>query len=349
MINKPIILIVDDLPINIDLLRDYLKKDYKLIVATRGDQAINLARTKKPDLILLDIMMPDINGYEICKILKEGKETHDIPIFFMTALDSDEDEEKGLSLGAVDYIKKPFRLHIVGGRIKTQIELKKHRDHLESIVKARTDELKHTRKEIIDRLSLASEYRDPETGNHIKRMSYYCEAIAFAYGLDEVLCELILHATPMHDVGKIGIPDSILLKPGKLTKEEFDTMKTHTTIGKNILSGNDSTGKKILPEANWELIKMAQIIAYTHHERWDGFGYPQGLKGEDIPLIGRITALADVFDALTSERPYKKAWPVEDAMEEINKQTGKQFDSKLCEIFNRILPEILEIKSEFSD
>ncbi|MBF0450867.1 MAG: response regulator [Candidatus Magnetomorum sp.] len=343
------LLIVDDIPENIDIIRETLKDDYRMIATTRGEQAFQLACNKQPDLILLDIMMPDINGYEICKMLKANKSTADIPVFFTTALNSEADETKGLSLGAVDYITKPFCMPIVRERIKLQLELKTHRDQLENLVDQRTRELSESQKQIIYRLGLASEYRDPETGMHIKRMSHYCQLLFKCIGYSDKECERILDASPMHDVGKIGIPDSILLKPGKLTKEEFDIMKQHTVIGKRILSGQDATGKTVLPFVDSHLISMAISIAYTHHEKWDGTGYPNQLANTHIPIEGRVSAIADVFDALTSERPYKKAWPVEEALDEMIKLKEKSFEPDLIDAFEKILPEILIIKEQFSD
>ncbi|KPA13431.1 chemotaxis protein CheY [Candidatus Magnetomorum sp. HK-1] len=346
---KHTLLIVDDVPENIDVIRDTLKDDYRMIATTRGEKAFQLACKKKPDLILLDIMMPDVDGYTVCKKLKTDERTSDIPIFFTTALNSEADETKGLSLGAADYITKPFCMPIVRERIRSQLELKEHRDRLEDLVDKRTYELSESQKQIIYRLSLASEYRDPETGSHIKRMSHYCQLLFKHIGRSDKECERILHASPMHDVGKIGIPDSILLKPGKLTNEEFETMKQHTTIGKRILSGQDPSGKEVLPSVDSPLIEMAISIAHTHHEKWDGTGYPNKLRKTDIPIEGRIAALSDVFDALTSERPYKKAWPVEEALEEILKLKEKSFDPDLVKIFEEIFSEILIVKSRFSD
>jgi len=349
MAKKHTLLVVDDMPENIDIIREILKNDYRLIATTKGEQAFKLACSKNPDLILLDIMMPDIDGYTICKTLKADERTKNIPVFFTTALNSEADETKGLSLGAADYITKPFCMPIVRERIKLQLELKRHRDRLEDLVAQRTRELSETQKLVIYLLGLASEYRDTETGMHIKRMSHYCHLIYSRIGRSEKECKRILDASPMHDVGKIGIPDSILLKPGKLTKEEFEIMKQHTVIGKRILSGQDATGKTVFPSVDSPLISMAVSIAHTHHEKWDGTGYPKQLTKEEIPIEGRVAAIADVFDALTSERPYKKPWPVEEAMDEMIKLQGKSFDPDLIDAFVSILPEILAVKAQFTD
>jgi len=349
MLKKQTLLIVDDIPENIDILREVLKDKYRLIATTRGQQAYTIAYEKQPDLILLDIMMPDIDGYAVCKMLKSNIKTKDIPVLFTTALNSEADETKGLSLGAVDYITKPFCMPIVCERIKLQLELKAHRDHLEKLVRQRTHELFETQRQIIFSLGLASEYRDTETGMHIKRMSAYCQLLYKHIGQSEIECERILFASPMHDVGKIGIPDSILLKPGKLTKNQFEIMKHHTTIGKRILSGQDANGKTVSPMVDIPLIQMAVSIAYTHHEKWDGTGYPNQLSFTDIPLAGRVAALADVFDALTSERPYKKAWSPENALNEIIQCKGKHFDPDLVDAFVHIFSDVLEIKDLFSE
>jgi len=349
MTKKHTLLIVDDIPKNIDILREVLKDTYRLIATTRGQQAFKLACEKQPDLILLDIMMPDIDGYTVCKMLKAEERTKNIPVFFTTALDSDADETKGLSLGAVDYITKPFCMPIVCERIKSQLDLKEHRDKLEELVQKRTYELFETQRQIIFSLGLASEYRDTETGMHIKRMSNYCHLLYRHIGQPELECERILYASPMHDVGKIGIPDSILLKPGKLTFEEFEIMKQHTVIGKRILSGQNANGKTVIPMVESPLIQMAVSIAYTHHEKWDGTGYPNKLVKTEIPLEGRVAALADVFDALTSERPYKKAWSVDDTLNEIIQLKGKSFDPDLVDAFIQIISEIIMVKDQFSE
>jgi putative two-component system response regulator len=336
---KAKILIVDDTPVNIRVLVEALKNDYKLSIATNGKVAINYAKADNPpDLILLDIMMPEINGYQVCKMLKEKDQTKDIPVIFITAMSEEQNETYGLEMGAVDYIVKPINQRIVKARIKTQLELKQHRDHLEDLVKEKTAEIMESKLDIIYRLARAAEYRDNETGMHVVRMSHYCAIIGKAATLKDDVCENLFHAASMHDVGKIGIPDRILLKPASLTTEEYDQMKTHTIIGGELLAGG-----------HYDILRMAQNIALTHHEKWDGSGYPKGLSGEDIPIEGRIAAICDVFDALTSKRPYKKEWPVEKAMDEILSQKGKHFDPGLVELFVENLDEILKTKKRFSE
>ncbi|WP_462171821.1 HD domain-containing phosphohydrolase [Pseudoalteromonas xiamenensis] len=323
---KPQILVVDDEPANLRVLKQILQDDYRLSFAKSGEEALRLVNNSKPDLILLDIMMPDMTGLEVCKALKSQPSTQSIPVIFVTALNEESDEAQGLELGAVDYITKPVSAAIVRARVKTHLSL------------VQTDTLKETRLQIIQRLGRAAEYKDNETGMHVMRMSYYSQILARAYGLCETHAELLLHAAPMHDIGKIGIPDNILLKPGKLTDEEFAVMKSHPQIGADILGEDDS-----------DILKMAKTVALTHHEKWDGSGYPNGLAGEAIPIEGRIVALADVFDALTSARPYKKAWTIDEALTFIRDQSGRHFDPKLVVLFDEVLAEILEIKGRFVD
>ncbi|WP_462174435.1 HD domain-containing phosphohydrolase [Pseudoalteromonas xiamenensis] len=323
---KPQILVVDDEPANLRVLKQILQDDYRLSFAKSGEEALRLVNNSKPDLILLDIMMPDMTGLEVCKALKSQPSTQSIPVIFVTALNEESDEAQGLELGAVDYITKPVSAAIVRARVKTHLSL------------VQADTLKETRLQIIQRLGRAAEYKDNETGMHVMRMSYYSQILARAYGLCETHAELLLHAAPMHDIGKIGIPDNILLKPGKLTDEEFAVMKSHPQIGADILGEDDS-----------DILKMAKTVALTHHEKWDGSGYPNGLAGEAIPIEGRIVALADVFDALTSARPYKKAWTIDEALTFIRDQSGRHFDPKLVVLFDEVLAEILEIKGRFVD
>jgi len=337
--NKEKILIVDDTPVNIRVLVEALKNDYKLSIATNGKVALNYAMSDQPpDIILLDIMMPEMDGYEVCKILKAGEKTKDIPIIFITAMSEERNETLGLEMGAVDYIVKPINQRIVQARVRTHLELKQHRDHLSYLVKLKTSEIMEAKLDIINRLARAAEYRDNETGMHIIRMSHYSAMLAKSLGFDEEKCELIFHTSGMHDVGKIGIPDHILLKPARLTDGEFAHMKSHTIIGGRLLEGGNS-----------EILHMAHDIAMTHHEKWNGKGYPHGIAGEDIPIEGRISAVCDVFDALTSERPYKKEWPVQDAVDELVRQKGEHFEPRLVDLFLDNLDAILEVKKKFAD
>ncbi len=336
------ILLVDDTKTNIDILVQALKEDYKLGVAMDGEKAIQYAKTNRLDLILLDILMPKMDGFEVCKKLKEDHATREVPIIFITAMDDPKHKTHGFETGAVDYITKPFDTAEVKARVKTHLTLKIAQEALKNQnlildekVRERTFELEKTQIEIINRLGMAAEYRDKDTGYHINRLSSYSEIMGKALGLSEKDCKILSLASTMHDVGKIGIPDTILLKPGKLTDEEMEIMKTHTTIGAELLSGSMSF-----------LLQTAEIISHTHHENWDGNGYPRGLKGEDIPLYGRIVCICDVFDALISKRPYKHAWPINDAIAEIKALDGKFFDPQLTKLFVELLPEFTTVIEE---
>ena len=320
------ILVVDDEATNLNVLRQILKQHYRLLFAKSPEDALELADAERPDLILLDVMMPEMNGYQVCEKLKHNVRTQHIPVIFVSALSDAAEEAQGFAVGGVDYITKPVSGAIVRARVATHLSL------------VRVDELKKTRLEIVQRLGLAAEYKDNETGLHVIRMSHYSHIIARAAGFDEAMAEDLLHAAPMHDIGKIGIPDSILQKPGKLTPDEWAVMREHPVIGARII-GVHPAG----------LLHMAHDIALTHHERWDGSGYPRGLQGEDIPMVGRIVAVADVFDALTTQRPYKKAWPLNEAIAYIREQRGKHFDPQLVELFLEQLPAILEVKERWAE
>lgn len=323
---KAKVLIIDDEPTNLQILNEILKNDYILFFAKDAEKGWELANRESPDLILLDVMMPEVTGYELIQRLKENAITKYIPVIFVTALTDVGDEEKGFKLGAVDYITKPVSPSIVKARVKTHLSL------------VDSEEVKITRLQIIQRLGMASEYKDNETGMHVIRMSHYSKTLALAIGYSEEGAEEILNAAPMHDVGKIGIPDSIIQKPGKLTEEEWQIMKRHPQIGAEIIGDHHSS-----------LLKLAKSIALTHHEKFDGTGYPYQLKGENIPLEGRIIAIADVFDALTTVRPYKKAWEVEDALSFLQKEAGTHFDPQLVKEFLKVLPKVLEIKAEWPE
>ncbi|MCL1057444.1 two-component system response regulator [Shewanella gelidimarina] len=333
--DKATILVVDDTPGNIDILVGILSNDYKIKVAIDGPKALALAQKNAPDLILLDVMMPGMNGYEVCERLKTDPLTCHIPVIFVTALAETADETQGFALGAVDYITKPVSAPVVQARVKTHLALYDQKRLLEQEVKARTKELEETRFEIIRRLGRAAEYKDNETGLHVIRMSHYARLLAIQSGLPDKYCELIYNAAPMHDIGKIGTPDSILKKPEKLDEREWKEMQCHAEIGAEIIG-----------EHKDPLLKMAKRIALSHHEKWDGSGYPNGIAGTDIPIEGRIVAIADVFDALTSIRPYKKAWTVADTMALIESESGKHFDPELVEHFKQILAEVTQIRDE---
>lgn len=334
--SKQTILLVDDVAINIDVLTGILSPLYKIKAAKSGERALKISLANPPDLILLDVMMPEMDGYEVCRRLKADPRTKNIPVIFVTAKDDTEHESIGFEIGAVDYITKPVNAVIVKARVQTHLALSNQNKELEYKVKTRTEELIASRRDVIERLGIAAEFKDPETGNHIARMSHYSYALAIAIGMAVEDADILLHAAPMHDIGKIGIPDSILLKEGKLDPEEWIMMRRHAEFGAEILGSCHPKGS---------LMETAYIVALTHHEKWDGSGYPDGLKDEDIPLIGRITAITDVFDALTTVRPYKKAWTVEQAIELIEKDAGSHFDPYLVKKFVSILPEIQRLKA----
>ena len=336
-IRKHKILAVDDEPANLMLLREVLQNDYHIIFAKNGQDALK-RMVQKPDLVLLDIMMPEMDGFEVCTRLKSQPLTKNIPVIFLTAKITVQDEIKGLELGAVDYITKPLSPPVLRMRIKTQLALYDQNQALEEKVNIRTKELQDTRLQVIQRLGRAAEFKDNETGLHIIRMSNYSQILALAIGLSKEEGELILNAAPMHDVGKIGIPDNILLKPGKLTASEWEIMQQHPQMGADIIRLDDS-----------ELLSAAKTIALSHHEKWNGCGYPAGLKGEQIHLYARIVAVADVFDALTSERPYKKAWAVEETLNLLQSESGKHFEPKLISSFLKMMPEILQIKAKYEE
>ena len=356
---KQRILIVDDTPENIDVLVDVLS-DYKRSVASNGKKALEIATAhNSPDLILLDIMMPGIDGYEVCKRLKSFEKTKEIPVIFLTAMTSEESETTGLELGAVDYITKPISPPIVRERVKNHLELKLARECLknqnvvlEEKVRERTKDLVLTQDVTIFSLAVLAEYRDPETGGHIKRTQNYIKALAkklqknkkFIGILDDQTIELLYKSAPLHDIGKVAVPDSILLKAGKLNDEEFEEMKKHTVYGRDaILAAEKMLGKEIT------FLRYAREIAYGHQEKWDGSGYPQGIKGDDIPLSARLMALADVYDALRSKRVYKPAFPHYKAVEIISSEKGKHFDPVLVDTFLEIEDEFRNIALEYAD
>ncbi len=351
--DRPRILLVDDTPQNLDILVELLAGHGRLSVALNGDKALELARTPPgPDLVLLDVMMPGLDGYEVCRRLKADPATREIPVIFVTALGEATDEMKGFELGAVDYVHKPFNPILVRARVEAQLELKAARDQLrdhnailEERVAAATADLRSALERLEDssletllRLSRAAEFKDDDTGAHVLRMSRYSAAIARTLGLDDAWVALLLHAAPMHDIGKIGIPDRILLKPGRLDAAEWEIMRTHCRMGAEILAGSDS-----------EVIRLGEEIALTHHEKWNGQGYPHGLVGDSIPLSGRIVAVADVFDALTSRRPYKEPFSVEKSLRIMREGSGSHFDPEVLEGFLSILDEVLEIKQGHQD
>jgi putative two-component system response regulator len=336
---KQVVLVVDDVPDNIDVLVNILSDEYSVKAATDGATAIRIAGSSNPpDLILLDVIMPRMDGFETCRLLKQDPRTKHIPVIFVTAKSDTAHETQGFETGAIDYISKPVSPPIVRARVKTHLALYDQNRELEERVRERTTELQETRLEIIRRLGRAAEFKDNETGLHVIRMSSYAREIALEYGVSNEEADLILLTSPMHDIGKIGIPDSILLKPGPLDDEEWKFMRRHPKIGGDIIGDHPSN-----------LLQQAAVCAFTHHEKWDGGGYPRGLSGEEIPLIGRIVAIADVFDALTTERPYKRAWPKERAMKVIEEDAGTHFDPDLVGAFLKRRKAIEEIGETYKE
>jgi len=349
---KPVILIVDDQPQNIELIEAHLvNENYEIITASNGEEALKLLSENVIDLILLDVMMPDMDGFEVTRKIRQDERNRLLPIILVTALHEIENRVRGIEAGCDDFISKPFEKTLLLARVRSLLKVKDYNDliekykiELESKVAERTVELKkacekvkHASLETIQKLSKASEHRDEYTGAHIKRMSRYSEAVARRIGLDENTVEDILYASSMHDLGKIGMPDSILMKTTKLEPEEWEIMKSHSAIGAAMLEGSDS-----------DVIKMGRSIAQNHHEKWDGSGYPARLKGTEIPIAGRIAAIADVFDALTSIRPYKKPFSLEKAFEIIREGKGNHFDPDVVDAFFDVQDEIIDIKSKFS-
>jgi putative two-component system response regulator len=341
------ILIVDDTPMNVSLLESILEgAGYTSVTGlTNPELAFDLHRRMDFDLVLLDIQMPRLDGFAVMKRLMAMADGDTLPILVLTASTDRATRLRALELGARDYLTKPFERLEVLHRIRNLLvvrnqyrERQRQSERLEEMVRDRTRELERTRLEIIHRLSRAGEYRDNETGMHVIRMSQCCRRLALAAGLGEAFGELILYASPMHDVGKIGIPDRVLLKEGALDPEERALMQRHVEIGLSILGDHADA-----------LLRMAANIVESHHERWDGNGYPRGLKGLAIPIEGRIAAICDVFDALTSRRSYKSAWPVPDAVAYLRKHSGTHFDPELVDRFIGILSEILEIRRQYSD
>jgi putative two-component system response regulator len=359
-LERPTILVVDDSPDNLSLISGLLKDLYKLKVANSGEKAIKIVQAEnKPDLILLDVMMPGLSGYDVCQILKADPATREIPIIFLTAMTGAEDEKKGLDLGGSDYITKPISPAIILARVKTQLQNKAAADflrdqntYLETEVSERTKEVMAIQDVTILSMASLAETRDSDTGNHIRRTQYYVLALAkslnthprFSDYLTEQNIRMLFKSAPLHDIGKVGIPDRILLKPGKLDEQEFEIMKTHTTLGRDALANAEkSLGIDV------EFLKMAKEIAYYHQEKWDGSGYPDGIGGDDIPISARLMAVADVYDALISRRIYKEGMPHEKACKIIEEGSGSHFDPDMTEAFMQIHEEFREIAKQYAD
>ena len=359
-VTRPTILVVDDTPDNLSLMRELLKDDYQVQLANGGERALKLAAmVPRPDLILLDIMMPGMDGYEVCRRLKSDAATRDIPVVFLTAKSEIEDETKGLQMGAVDYITKPISPPIVLVRVKNHRALKAHADFLrdkadflEAEVTKRTQEVVAIQDVTILAMASLAETRDSDTGNHIRRTQFYVKALAehlrghprFAAQLSDNYIQMLFKSAPLHDIGKIGIPDRILLKPGRYEPAEFEIMKTHTTLGRDAIEhAEKQLGMTV------EFLSMAKEIALSHQEKWDGSGYPQGLAGDAIPLSARLMAIADVYDALISRRVYKEGMPHEQAVSLIQEGRGHHFDPDITDAFVALKDDFREIAARFAD
>ena len=353
MKEKSVILVVDDQPQNIELLEAHLApQGYEILTASDGEEALKKLAVNEVDLILLDVMMPVLDGFEVTRRIRKDEAHRLLPIILVTALRETEDRVKGIEAGCDDFISKPVDKMELLARVRSLLKVKAYNDllsnyrkELEAAVAKRTEELNNALEKLkkasldtIYRLSMASEYRDEDTGAHVKRMSRYSAAIARRMGLSESTIETILYSSPMHDLGKIGIPDQILTKPAKLDPVEWEIMKQHAIIGAEILKDSDA-----------EFIKLGEITARSHHEKWDGSGYPNGLKGPAIPISGRITAVADVFDALTTKRPYKEPFSIDKSFDIIKEGRGSHFDPDVVDAFFAITDEILAIKKQYED
>jgi len=357
---KPTIVIVDDAPENIRILSSILNGVYRTKAATSGAKAIEICNEgEPPDLVLLDVMMPGIDGLEVCRQIRGNYKTRDVPVIFLTAKSTMEDERKGFEAGGVDYITKPISPPVVEARVKTHLELKSARDilksrneYLEQEVARRTEEIAVIQDVTMAAMGSLAETRDNETGNHIRRTQHYIKVIAlqmsawpeFSDYLDRGTIELLYKSAPLHDIGKVGIPDSILLKPGKLTVDEFEVMKTHTTLGRDSIMA----AERLLPTQT-SFLALAREIAWCHHEKWNGSGYPRGLSGTSIPISGRLMAVVDVYDALMSKRVYKSAMSHEESVEVIEGGAGTHFDPNIVEGFLQVAELLKSVAKKFAD
>ena len=357
---KKTVLVVDDTPDNLSLMSGLLKDLYRVKLANSGEKALKAVKSDSPpDLILLDIMMPGMSGHEVCRILKADSAVSHIPVIFLTAMSSMEDEQKGLALGAADYITKPISPPILMARVKTQLENKAAADFLRdqaAFLRAEVERQTQMVRAVQDATVLAmaslAETRDSDTGNHIRRTQFYVKALAdhlsghprFAGVLTPAMVDLLFKTAPLHDIGKVGIPDRILLKPGRFTPEEFEVMKTHTTLGRDAIAHAEAA-----LDVPVEFLKIAKEIAYGHQEKWDGTGYPEGVGGDDIPVSARLMAVADVYDALISRRVYKEGIPHEQAVQIIQEGSGSHFDPDIVEAFLVLKDEFRAIALRYAD
>jgi cyclic di-GMP phosphodiesterase len=363
------VMIVDDEAINIKILRRLLELEGFSDFVTTSDAptALSLIRQEQPDVVLLDLMMPYVSGLDILAEIRADEEICFIPVVILTAVTDRETRVRAVELGATDFLNKPVDASELLPRVRNVLVVKSYQDHLrhhsddlEAAVRQRTAELENSRRDLVHCLARAAEYRDDDTGQHVLRVGRYTRLIAEALGLQEELIEMLEQAALLHDIGKIGIPDAVLLKPGRLTEDEFSLMQKHPGFGKRILSSCSSdeevvlkrhaeVGAHILEVGSSRLLDLARTIALTHHERWDGTGYPLGLKGADIPLVGRITAVADVFDALSSRRSYKKAFPLDECFQIMQESRGSQFDPEVLDAFLSVRDKVVGVQIHYAD
>ncbi len=354
------IMIVDDVPLNTTIARAHLASEgYRnIITETDSTKVLSLLYQKDPDLLLLDIMMPEVSGLDILEVVRGDRHFAHLPVLILTATTDRDLKIQALELGATDFLNKPIDAQDMIPRVRNALLVKSHQDHLEAMVRARTCELEHAQKEVVYCLARAAEYRDNDTGHHVIRVSRYVALIARKLGLDEQTVDMMSQASMLHDMGKIGIPDSVLHKPGRLNDQDRDLMRRHCEFGFDICmhAGDTKTadadilgsfGQQLLEGCSSPLLQMAASIAATHHEKWDGTGYPRGLAGESIPLEGRITAVADVFDALSSKRPYKEAFPLNRCIAILQDGRGTHFDPHLLDLFLDSMDEVRAIRGEF--
>ena len=357
---KPTILVVDDNPNNLVLISNLLKQEYRVKVANNGEAALRIAgAVEQPDLVLLDIMMPEMDGYEVCRKLKAEPRLRDIPVIFLTARTAIDDEERGLELGAVDYITKPISPPVMLARLRTHLKLKASADFLRNKSAFLEQEVRRCMHEVlavqdvtIEMMASLAETRDNETGNHIRRTQHYVRTLAlhlrehprFADFLTAANIDLLFKSAPLHDIGKIGIPDSILLKPGRLDQREFDVMKTHASLGGEAIARAERLAGRPIP-----FLSIAKDIAYSHHEKWDGSGYPRGLAGDAIPVAARLMAIADVYDALISSRVYKAPMSHEEAVKIIAAGKASHFDPDVTDAFFAAQASFREIAARYAD
>jgi putative two-component system response regulator len=337
---RPVVLCVDDSRELLALMGKALGPDYQVLTADDPGEAIQQAFGEpRPDLILLDIEMPQVNGFEVCRALKGETLTADIPVIFLTAKTEAQAQVEGFEAGAVDYVTKPINAAVLRARVRTHVALANQRLELERMVQARTEQLDHTRSEVIRRLARAMEFHESSAvGNRVLRLAHYAKLVSQASGVKHEVAEMMMKAAPLHDVGKLGVPAEILRKTEKLSVPDWERVKRHPQLGAEIIGEHDDP-----------LLKLARQLALTHHERWDGSGYPQGLKGESIPWAGRVMAIVDAFESMTSTQFYRDPMPVEQAAEEVVKGAGTQFDPKLVEAFRKALPVMKKVRDTYSD